>query len=303
MERRGIMSRLEDGERLLLDGAMGTEIRRRSDKVDRQSASVEDPELVREIHDDHFRAGADIITTNTFSSGRVVLEGMGPSGAEMEHYHRLAAEIAGEERDKLRPDGYVAGGITIPRGKQREGTPGSPETYADYQAQSDVLADAGVDFLLYEFIGFVADCVAAATAGTATGLPVFLGLRWGWGSEGKLESHEPFEELVKALDGLRVDAILPMCCNPPAATGALRRLSESFAAFSARTPEWATKRATTPPMSSRTTPATGSMRAPRSWAVAVTRDRRTSPRSTLLCTAGANCEEWLPSSPFPTGEG
>ena len=225
MERRGIMSRLEDGERLLLDGAMGTEIRRRSDKVDRQSASVE----VREIHDDHFRAGADIITTNTFSSGRVVLEGMGPSGAEMEHYHRLAAEIAGEERDKLRPDGYVAGGITIPRGKQREGTPGSPETYADYQAQSDVLADAGVDFLLYEFIGFVADCVAAATAGTATGLPVFLGLRWGWGSEGKLESHEPFEELVKALDGLRVDAILPMCCNPPAATG-----SEGYPSLSRR---------------------------------------------------------------------
>ncbi len=222
------MSRLEDGELLLLDGATGTEIRRRSDKVDRQSATVEDPELVREIHDDYLRAGADIITTNTFDSGRVVLERIGPPGAEMEHYHRLAAEIAREERDKLRPDGYVAGGISIPRGKQRDGTPGSPETYADYQAQSDVLADAGVDFLLYEFIGFIDDCVAAATAGTATGLPVCLGLRWGWGSEGKLESHETFEELVKALDGLRVDAILPMCCNPPAATGALRRLAQYF---------------------------------------------------------------------------
>ncbi len=228
MARRDIMSRLEDGERLLLDGAMGTEIRRRSDMVNRQSATVEDPELVREIHDDHLRAGADIITTNTFDSGRVVLETIGPQGAKMEEYHRLATEIAREERDRLRPDGYVAGGISIPRGKQRAGTPGSAETYADYQTQSDILADAGVDLLLYEFIGYVADCVAAATAGTATGLPVFLGLRWGWGSQGKLESHETFEELVKALDGLRVDTLLPMCCNPPAATGALRRLGESF---------------------------------------------------------------------------
>jgi len=222
-----IMTRLNNGERLLLDGGMGSEINRRSGVVDRQSATLDDPDLVREIHDDYLRAGADIITTNTFSSGRVALQANGPPGATMEQYNRRATEIAREERDRLRPEGFVAGGISIPRGKQREPGPGSKDTWEDYRTQSAVLADAGVDFMLYEFIGFVADCKAAAAAGTATGLPVFLGLRW-VSAEGKLESGETFEELIEALDGLRVDGILPMCCNPPAATGALHKLRNAF---------------------------------------------------------------------------
>lgn len=227
MTASDIMTRLGNGERLMLDGATGTEIRRRSDEVNRQSATVEDPDLVRQIHDDYLHAGADIITTNTFDSSRVAIERSGPSGATMEHYNRRAADIAREERDRLRPEGYVAGGISIPRGKQRAPGPGSKETWEDYRAQSEVLADAGVDLLLYEFIGYIADCEAAATAGDATGLPVFLGLRW-VSAEGKMESGETFQELVKALDGVRVDAILAMCCNPPAATGALRKLREAF---------------------------------------------------------------------------
>ena len=35
------------------------------------------PELVRDIHQDYIEAGADIITTNTSSTGRDVLEGAG----------------------------------------------------------------------------------------------------------------------------------------------------------------------------------------------------------------------------------
>ena len=227
MTATDIMSRLRNGERLLLDGATGSEIKRRSSKVDRQSATVEDPELVRQIHDDYLRAGADIITTNTFSSSRVALELRGPRDARMEYYNRMAAEIAREERDKLNPKGFVAGGISIPRSGQRAGTPGSPETWQDYKAQSRVLAEAGVDLLLYEFIGYTADCVAAATAGTETGLPVFLGLRWVT-MDAKMESGETMEHLVSALDGLRVDGILPMCCNPPSASATLPKLREAF---------------------------------------------------------------------------
>ena len=35
-------------------------------------------------------------------------------------------------------------------------------------------------------------------------------------------------EVRTDLDGLRVDGILPMCCNPPAATGALHKLRNAF---------------------------------------------------------------------------
>ncbi len=222
-----VLSRLRNGDRLLLDGATGTEIRRRSDDATRQSAAVDDPDLIREIHDDYLRAGADIITTNTFSSSRVSIELGGSPDASMEYYNKMAAEIAREEVEKLNPDGFVAGGIAIPRAKQRHGTPGSPETLRDYTDQSKVLADAGVDMLIYEFIGYIPDCVAAARAGAETGLPVFIGLRWVT-IEAKMESGETLEELLEALDGLRVDGILPMCCNPTSASATLPKLRSIF---------------------------------------------------------------------------
>jgi|TARA_B100000315_G_scaffold188911_1_gene178712 homocysteine S-methyltransferase len=55
---------------LLLDGAMGTELLHRGVNVSlplwSASAVEEAPEIVEQIHRDYMKAGADIITTNTF---------------------------------------------------------------------------------------------------------------------------------------------------------------------------------------------------------------------------------------------
>ena len=73
--------RLANGEVLVLDGAIGTEITRLGAPAHPIAWSAEalftHPHTVRKMHEQYIKAGADIITTNTFSSNRDVLEAAG----------------------------------------------------------------------------------------------------------------------------------------------------------------------------------------------------------------------------------
>jgi len=72
---------LDAGDILLIDGGMGTELQRRGvamDAVAWSGAAVfTNPDAVRETHEDYIRAGARVITTNTFGSTRQMLEPAG----------------------------------------------------------------------------------------------------------------------------------------------------------------------------------------------------------------------------------
>ena len=55
---------------LLLDGAMGTELKNRGVDIPlplwSAEANIKHPGIVKSIHEDYISSGADIITTNTF---------------------------------------------------------------------------------------------------------------------------------------------------------------------------------------------------------------------------------------------
>jgi homocysteine S-methyltransferase len=72
-----LMSRIQAGEIIIMDGGTGTEIRRRGVSLGKKTWSggplLTSPETIREIHEDYIRAGADIIITNTFSTSRAKL--------------------------------------------------------------------------------------------------------------------------------------------------------------------------------------------------------------------------------------
>ncbi len=76
-----LQDRLEAGDVLILDGAIGTELQRRGAAMDGMSwcavATKTSPDLLCGLHEDYIRAGADVITTNSFSSARHVLEPAG----------------------------------------------------------------------------------------------------------------------------------------------------------------------------------------------------------------------------------
>ena len=183
------------------------------------------PEIVSQVHQDYLRAGADIHTTNSFWTNSVKL-GLVGLAEEAEAYTRRAAELAIEARDRLNPDAYVAGGMAPPGGG-RAG-PDVANLTREFAAQARVLAGAGVDLLLPEYIGAIADCVAAIDAVAFAGLPVFLGIRHTTAS-GDMQFGETFEQLGAALGHRKVDAILLMCTEPERIAAGLAKLRAAFA--------------------------------------------------------------------------
>ena len=68
-----IQDNLDAKRIVIMDGATGTEIARRGitihgDRTWSANANMLFPDQVRNIHQDYIRAGAEIITTNTFST-------------------------------------------------------------------------------------------------------------------------------------------------------------------------------------------------------------------------------------------
>ena len=234
MSRPNIVSRLSRGERLLLDGATGSELQRRGLNLTQGTRSPYEtgpwsatamrdaPEVVRAIHEDYLRVGADIVTCNSFWTNRPMLEMVGLAD-EMESFSRLAVELARDARDRFNPDAYVAGSMSPPR---------YGDLAKEFADQARVLADAGADLLLLELVGSIEEAVTAVRAVADAGLPVLLGIyiteRCTMQTGVHDDTGESLAALIERLDGARVDAILPMCVSPDWVSAGLRRLREAY---------------------------------------------------------------------------
>ncbi|MGF1608530.1 MAG: homocysteine S-methyltransferase family protein [Kiloniellales bacterium] len=191
-----LWQRIEDGRLLLLDGAMGTELERRGAPVEQKGWAVAalgtHPALVRAVHDDYVRAGADIHTTQTFSAARHVLEGAG-LGERFDAFNRSAValcrdaiEHAGDDRPR-----WIAGSVsTFAAGSSRDNLPPRDRLAVDFAEQAALLADCGVDLIALEMLYDVEVSILALEAAAATGLPVMLGFTCMWGRDGAtVETH------------------------------------------------------------------------------------------------------------------
>src|SRR5438445_512535 len=127
MSRNSFRSRLNRGELILLDGAMGTELERRGIPTPlplwSAAALLDHPDQVREIHEDYVRAGADVITADTFRTTPRALEKAGRAREEARVLTQRAVALAGEATDGARGASIPPG---LPCGSQRSRGPGWP---------------------------------------------------------------------------------------------------------------------------------------------------------------------------------
>lgn len=102
----------------LLDGAMGTELKTRGAAVPDYERSiwssmalVRDPEVVRQIHVDYIRAGADVIIANNYAVVPKLLE-RESMASRFDELTRLACRLAREARDEVGRSGVrIAGSL------------------------------------------------------------------------------------------------------------------------------------------------------------------------------------------------
>ena len=98
--------KLQSGEVIILDGATGTEIARLGAPMDSAAwcgvVNKTHPDLVRQVHENYLRAGADVIIANTFATCRHVLAGADLAD-ETVAINTRAVELAREARDNVAP--------------------------------------------------------------------------------------------------------------------------------------------------------------------------------------------------------
>jgi 5-methyltetrahydrofolate--homocysteine methyltransferase len=148
---------------LVLDGAMGTAIQTKDltakdfggDAYEgcNEYLCLTRPDVIREIHEMHLAAGADIVETDTFGSTPVVLDEYG-LGARAHELNVVAAKLAREAAKNYstpeRPR-FVAGSIG-PTTKAISVTGGITfeELIENFYVQAKALFEGGVDYLLVE---------------------------------------------------------------------------------------------------------------------------------------------------------
>lgn len=143
---------------LILDGAMGTMLQRKGLQGNSESFNLTNPETIGEIHNEYIEAGADIITTNSFSANSISQSEYNLSdkaGQMAEAAARIARKATGEAPRKV----WVAGSVG-PTSKSLSLAqnindpvfrPYSFDEMAEaFEAQIRGLVKGGVDLLLFE---------------------------------------------------------------------------------------------------------------------------------------------------------
>jgi methionine synthase / methylenetetrahydrofolate reductase(NADPH) len=148
---------------LVVDGAMGTMLYAKGVYINRcyDELNLSAPDLVREIHTEYIRAGADIIETNTFGATAHKLQQYGLE-ANLHEINAIAAKVA---REAAGERAYVAGAIG-PLGLRIE--PYGPTSFAEardmFKAQAVALLEGGVDLFCLETFSDVSEIRQAIAA-------------------------------------------------------------------------------------------------------------------------------------------
>ncbi len=215
---------------LLLDGGIGRELRFRGvelpETIWAAGSLLSDPGIVRQVHLDYIRAGADIITTNTYGVIRSDLakEQLEDRFAEL---NILACKLALEAREKSDRKIIIAGSLPPLRGSYRPDLVGPVEEILPlYMEQAHILAPY-VDMFLCETMSSRREGYAAAQAACSTGKPVWVAWTLHEDRSGRLRSGESVQEAVNALAGLAVSGYLANCCAPQSVTRFIPQIAGS----------------------------------------------------------------------------
>lgn len=155
----------ELNERVLLcDGAMGTMLYLKGIFVNRcfDELNITEPQLIISIHKEYIEAGAEVIETNTYGANRFKLEKFGLEGRVSE-INRLAVEHAriaagGRPVFVLGAVGSLGRPIVPDKGITPE------QAHDALLEQVSILADAGVDAIIFETISHLDEMAIALDA-------------------------------------------------------------------------------------------------------------------------------------------
>src|SRR3954466_12395343 len=218
MTKRALLDRLVDPERIFLfDGAMGTMLYQRGVFINQcyDELNVRSPDLIREIHRQYVKAGAEVLETNSFGANRLKLTQYGLEG-QVEAINRSAAQLARAVADEAEPPVLVAGAIG-PLGVRLE--PYGPTSEADARAvfreQMAALKEGGADLFILETFGDLHEIKEAIRAAREVDASMPVVAQMTIGADHRTSYGATAEDVARALDGWGADVIGLNCSVGP----------------------------------------------------------------------------------------
>ena len=220
-----IKRRLDAGEIVVLDGGTGTELQRRGAQMDPSAwcgpASLNNSDLLTQVHLDYIDAGADVITANTFASSRLMLTPAGFAD-RVDEINRIAVEAALRARDlattkspsrKIAVAGSLSHMLPVAAGTAKVDqaqVPSSGELAHAFGELAGILKSSGVDHIMLEMMYEPTRVPLVLNAALETGLPVWFGMSARRTKDGRVMSFDqhnefPLEEITKLIPKTGVD--------------------------------------------------------------------------------------------------
>lgn len=212
---------------LLLDGAMGSLLQQRGIKSHPQLwmslANITQPDEVVKIHEAYVKAGADIITTNTFRTNPVSVKNSNVKINSSEFVRKsveLAREAIGDKKLILAGSNPSAEDCY-----QVERRISKKEIESNHAQHIESLMSAGCNFILNETQSHLDEILFIAKFCSSNSIPYILSLFFT--EKMKLLSGENLFEVIKLVEDYTPLAIGFNCIMPKTFQKAFRRISKN----------------------------------------------------------------------------
>ncbi|MBL8307640.1 MAG: homocysteine S-methyltransferase [Rubrivivax sp.] len=224
---------LQQRPHLVLDGALATELERRGadlrDALWSARLLIEQPGMIRAVHLDYFRAGADVATTASYQASFEGFARRGLSHEDAAALMRLSVRLACEARDQAlaerapadaRPAPLVAAsvgpyGAVLADGSEYRGRYGLDEAALlnFHRPRLQLLAASGADLLACETLPCIAEARALARLMDEAGTRGWISFSARDG--GHVCEGDSIEDAVAAVQGFDSVVAIGVNCTPP----------------------------------------------------------------------------------------
>ena len=197
---------------VLFDGALGTQLYERGIFLNQcfEQVCITQPRLVKQIHREYFEAGAEVLTTNTFSASSVRLSRFGLEDRWLDINQaavRIAREVAQDKAfiaGSIGPSGITLDELTRPKGRQ---------ALRSLEDQVSALVEAGVDLICFETFTVLQELEMIIERAKCHGLPI-VGL-YTFQSDGRGAEGQRPEAVAQRLLEAGADVIGSNCGGGP----------------------------------------------------------------------------------------
>ena len=170
-----IKQRLDQGKIIILDGGIGAELEKNGANMDKDlwcgKCSVDNPELVKKVHENYINAGADVITTNTYGTTPISMKHYGYDNL-IEEYNKKSVQIA---KDASKNKNVAVAGSVSTFGSFYK--LGLKAMIPGFKEQIKILSEEGVDLIILEAMSSQADIVETIIECSSNiNLPVWLSI-------------------------------------------------------------------------------------------------------------------------------